>query len=205
LKEDNEKEQFSRIPHALVDSGLLAQMTKAEMKVYMVICRYAHYKSGIAFPGFKRICKESGINKNYVGSTLKKLVVYGLIKMHRAPGAFKFRNVFKIIRDPKISNIISPSYKDKRKGICRDKGGKWRVSPSYKDSNICPSYKESDISPSNKDKKENEVNGNRDSINNIPSFTISKKTIKELEKTKGEAWVTKELKRKGYVVEKNLQ
>ena len=68
---DKEIERFIRIPMILIDSGLLSIMKRSEINVYVVICRYAHFKTGNAFPAFKRIVKESGVNKNLVGQHLK--------------------------------------------------------------------------------------------------------------------------------------
>jgi hypothetical protein len=195
--EQEKNRNFFMIPTSLVDSGLLAQMSKAEIKIYLTIARFAHYKSGNAFPSFKRIREMTRIWKNKIGIAEKNLVNFGLIKMRRAPGAFKFRNVFKVLRNPEIMNLISPVKRDKRKAVFRQKDGKFGVSPVNTESDTSPVNTESDTSPQKRDKKEIEIDIKRDSIKR-QQRSISKEILIKLREEMGEEWLKNYMKEQGY-------
>lgn len=125
---ENEKDwNFFKIPQAIIDSGLLARMKPSEIKVYLAISRHADYKTGRAFPSIALICKFSGMNKNVVCRATERLEYFGVIEKYRAPKAFKYKNVYRVLRNPKINPLVIP--RKVEKGTTRSKGkdGKWEI------------------------------------------------------------------------------
>lgn len=196
--------EFFMIPKAVVKSGILARMYHADLKVYLVICLYRNYKTNKAYPSVERICREAGVNKDSAYASIKRLQISGLIVKYRAPKGLKFKNVYTVFQNPDIDVDIYPSRSDKRKPQYREKSGKWGVCPSEREKTSCPSEREKVSCPSDSDSKENEQIGNRVSFKEEQSLiTISEETIRELEKTKGKAWVSKMIKQYGYTVSRS--
>ncbi len=193
-------ERFFKVPKVLASSGLLASMKPCEVKVYMVLCYFANYHSGCCFPNVKTIGEIAGVNKNKIGQATRRLMELGLIIKKRAPRAFKFKNTYTIVRSPLIDpSIIVPQKTDKRSLPKREKDGRWGVVPQNTESRICPSNADSIICPQNTDSKEIELNRNRVSFNSNPC-PISRKTIEEIKKLKGEEYIREKLDTGAYVI-----
>jgi len=202
LEENKRDGDFFKIPHVVVDSELLARMKPSEIKAYLVIAKFAHYRTGKAFPSVAKVCKLSGMNKNVVCKAIKRLEYYGLIEKYRAPKGFKFHNVYRVLRNPEINPVIIPQKVEKRSERYRKKDGKWGVIPQNMETDTFPQNVESDIIPQNMEGKENEIELNRDSLKNKQqSITISKETIEKYKKLKGVKWVSKYLLKHGYSLE----
>jgi|GEM_PF-2760092 len=118
---------FFKIPHEIVDSGLLAKLKPSEIKVYLVIARFADYKTGRAFPSIELICKLSGVNRNVVCRAIKRLVYFGLIEKYRAPKTFSYRNVYRAIRNPQINPNNIPQKVKRKCTKPRGKDGKFQA------------------------------------------------------------------------------
>ena len=153
--------EFFKIPHALVDSGLLDHLKGSEVKTLLVIYRYAHYNTGLSYPTVKTIVKLSGVNKNCIGPATKLFGLLGLIEKIRTGKRFSFRNCYKVIRSPKIDLSIIPINTDKRSRYFKGKGGKFEPIPKNMDNNSPiksdnehPNNAELDTYPLNTDKKE---------------------------------------------------
>lgn len=199
--EKNEKDQnFFKIPHALIDSKLLARMKPSEIKVYLVIAKFANYKTSRAFPSIALICELTGMNKNVVCRAIKRLEHFGLIEKYRAPKGFKFRNVYNVLRDPEINPLIIPQKVEKKSTRFRKKDGKWGVIPQNMETDTFPQNVELHTLPQNMEGKYIERDLNRDSFNNKQhsSLKISEKTIEEFRRLKGDKWLKKYLLDHGY-------
>jgi len=126
--EEQERDRdFFKTPNIVIDSRLLARMKPSEAKVYSVLSRFADYKTGSAFPSIVLICNLSGMNKNVVCKAIKRLEYFGLVKKYRAPKKFKYRNVYRVIRNPQIDSSIIPQKMEKGSTRIRGKNGRWRV------------------------------------------------------------------------------
>lgn len=197
-------ERFLRVPREVVSSGMVRSMTPSTLKVYLILCNFAHYKTGTCFPSINKIRELSGVNKNAICSATRRLTELGLILKRRAPRAFKFKNVYTIIRAPEIDPSIVPQRMDKRGSKSRGKGGRWTVVPESV-GGLIPESVESIIRPENMDTKEIEIDlGNRDSFKRTP-LPISKKTIEEIKKVKGEDWIADRLRTGAYCIEEQAQ
>jgi len=118
-------EHFFRIPKVIVESGLLKIMRPSEVKVYLILGYFSNYRTGVCFPNIETILEFSGVNKNLIGKATERLVVYRLIEKKRAPRAFKFKNVYKVLRHPEIPDNILPRITEKRTLKPRQKDGRW--------------------------------------------------------------------------------
>ena len=127
IGEDEKDRNFFKIPWAIIDSGLLARIKPSEVKVYLALSRHADYKTGRAFPSIALICKLSGMNKNVVCRATERLEYFGVIEKYRAPKAFKYKNVYRVLRNPKINPLIIPRKVEKRTARRRAKDGKWEI------------------------------------------------------------------------------
>ena len=168
MESKQKDKDFSKIPHSIIDSGLLAKLKPSEIKVFLVINRFANYKTGLSYPTVKTISELSGVSKGCIAPATKQLVLLGLIEKARTGKRFSFRNCYRVIKNPKINLCIIPSNTDKCKRYLRGKNGKFKPISLNTDNNIpsnmdneCPSNMELGISPSNTDKKEKY----RDNIN----------------------------------------
>ena len=74
---EKKDKNFAKFFHKIVDSGLLSKMNNKELRVYIVLNRFADYTSGRAYPSVKTITRLSGVNKNYIAETTKKLSIMG--------------------------------------------------------------------------------------------------------------------------------
>ena len=137
-KEYEKDRDFFKVPTVLVESSLLARMKPSEIKVYCVIGRYADYKTGRSFPSISRICELSGMNKNVVCKAIKRLEYFGVVQKYRAPKGFKFKNVYKVIRNPIINPCIIPQKMERKSTRSRGKDGKWRADPKDVKDNTFP-------------------------------------------------------------------
>ena len=191
---------FFKLPHAVVDSCLLARMKPSEVKVYLVIARYAHYKDRRAFPSVETICRLSGTNKNAVCKATERLEYYGLIKKYQAPKGFKFKNVYKIIMDPEINPNVIPHKVDKRGKRYRGSDGKFIAFPHNMEAYAHPQNVETHTIPQNTESKKNERELSRDSLIKNQN-KISKETIKVLRQTKGDEWLQKYMEEQGYCLD----
>ena len=101
---------------------------------------------------------------------------------------------------PNIDPSTFPQKTEKKCKQYRDKkSGKFGVCPQNTETDTCPQKTEA-VHPQNTEKNENKKKENltRDSIKQAPQFTFSIKTLKELRETKGDIWLKKELKARGY-------
>lgn len=180
--EDNKKDHdFFKTPKIVIDSGLLARMKPSEIKVYLVIEKFADYKTGRAFPSIALICELSGMNKNVVCKAIKRLEHFGLIEKYRAPKGYKFHNVYRVLRNPKINPLVIPQKVEKESIRFRKEDGKWGVTPHDVEidtfpqnmEGVIPQNMETDsfpqkvelhIFPQNMESKENEIELNRDRL-----------------------------------------
>jgi len=144
---------FSKIYHVLIDTGILARMNKQDIKVYLVINRFANYKTLIAYPTVKTISELSGINKNDIRRTVEKLEAMGLILTTRAGERFSFRKIYGVIRgkniNPALALSIVPKNTEQCRRVAQGKDGKFRPIPENTENRI-PENKEKDI-PRNTD------------------------------------------------------
>ena len=155
---------FIMIPKAVVDSGLLALLRPSDLKVYLTIAFFAHYKNRYAFPGVRLIAEKSGINKNLIGQATNRLAAAGLITKKRASKCYRFHIFYKLIADPKINFSFIPLKTDKRRRKERGNRGRWGVVPRITESVTCPQKTEVITCPGNTDKKEREKDLKRDSF-----------------------------------------
>ncbi|MDD8014061.1 MAG: hypothetical protein PHX45_00090 [Acidobacteriota bacterium] len=151
---------YSKLPNALVDSGLLALMKGSEIKTYAVILRHAQYNSRQAFPSLACIVREAGICRRVIQSSIDALLGYGLIKKHRFLNGKKFRCVYTIIDNPKIVLPNKPQKMASWEGRERAKTGKFTIKPQKV---TCP----------NKPQKVTDINK--------PQNMASKNTLKKTE------------------------
>ncbi len=181
IEESYKDKDFLKVPNTLVDSGLLARMKPSEIKVYLAIAKHADYKTGRSFPSIALLCNLTGMNKNVVCKATKKLEYYGLNKKYRAPKAFKYRSVYRVLRDPKINPVIIPQKVEKESKRFRGKDGKFQVDSKEKENDIVPQNMERgipqnmeldtfpqkvelDIVPQNMESNEKELELTRDNI-----------------------------------------
>jgi hypothetical protein len=186
----NEK-NFSKIPHSLIDSGILAQLKPSELKVYLVINRFAHYQTGIAYPTVKVISQLSGVSKNNIAKATQVLVKKRLMEKTKSAKKYRFRNCYRIVRLKGINLVLASAIipKNKRKcpKISQGKDGKFIplntdiLVPSNTDIPVPPNT-ECDTCPSNTDKKENLEIFKRDIKRDSKSLFLNKneKTQKTL-------------------------
>ncbi|MCJ7645305.1 helix-turn-helix domain-containing protein [bacterium] len=163
---EEKDKNFSKIPHRMIDSGLLAQLKPTELKVFLVINRFADYKSGISYPGVRKIGKLAGVNKDAIATATNSLVQRGLIEKKTTGKRFGFRNQYRVTRLKGIYSSLPPSTvpkkTDKCKHILRGKDGRFLTIPKNTDNGIpqntdnpIPSKTESGTCPKNTDKIEN--------------------------------------------------
>jgi len=141
------------VPNTVIDSGLLAKMKNSERSVYLVLCRHADHNSRLAFPAVKTLMELTGSAKETVCKATKQLVNYGVITKRRAPASFKFKMIYKIIKDPKINLDISPWKKDKCKRLLRQKNGRFTAESVATDLLTSPCEPHSATSPCDTDQK----------------------------------------------------
>lgn len=175
LKVETKDKDFSKIPHLLIDSGLLAQLKPSEVKVFLVINRYANYYTGISYPTVKTITELSGVNKNTISKATKALVQKGLIEKVRTPKRFRFRNRYRVTKlkgfYSNLASGIIPRKTDKCRKIFRGKDGKFKPVPKDTDTSIpsstdrgIPTNTERCTCPQKTDKKKNLEINNRDIV-----------------------------------------
>jgi len=222
---EQKDKDFSKLRHEIVDSGVLAGLSSAAIRVYLVILRYAHYETGLSYPTVEIISKLSGVNKNRIASATRELTLSGLIDKYRAGKKFGFRNCYRVIKHPKIAPDTIPENTDKCKHFLRGEDGRFTPVPENRENGIpqnrddhIPLSMESDTYPQKKDKKENLEINNRDkdleragsasacsksqaepALNSKKSLkNISKETIDGFIKDKGLEWVKGYLRKMGY-------
>lgn len=180
IKASEKDRDFFKIPNEIVDSGLLAIMKPSEIKIYLTIAKFADYKSGRAFPSIALICKLSGMNRNVVCRATERLEYFGVIEKYRAPKAFNYRNVYRVIRRPQINPIIIPQKMEKGSTRPRGKDGKWKSTklskkaegfPRNMETGTYPRKMELHIHPRNMESKEKERELKRDSMKNLGELT----------------------------------
>jgi DNA-binding MarR family transcriptional regulator len=182
LKMEEKDKDFSKIPHRMIDSGLLSQLKPTVLKVFLVINRFADYQTGVAYPTVEKISELSGVNKNSIAGATKSLAREGLIEKKKTGRRFHFRNCYRVTRLKGIysdlPSCIIPKKTDKCRRIPRGKDGKFIPIPKKTDNSIPqntdnpgPSFADSGTCPENTDKKENLEISKRDNgfRDNIPS------------------------------------
>lgn len=219
---------FSRIPHALIDSGVLALLKPSETKVLLVIHRFADYHTGISWPSIEKINELSGVNKGTVCKAIRELAQKGLIRKHSTGERLRHRNCYVVERNKErlaqLASYIAPAKRIKCKRINRGKNGKFKPIPKNTESSIpnnmdkgIPTNTERYTLPFNTDKKENRETINRDIVlekdsealaakSSQASVTDKNKSIKkanpdivnQLIKQNGLVWVKKYLRDQGY-------
>lgn len=156
---ETKHKDFSRIPHAVVDSGVLGILKPSELKVYLVINRHADYITGVAYPGYRAIIRRAGLNKNSVAEAIRGLEDKGLISKTRAGKRLGYKNVYQVneLDEKKLREMVSvyPKKMDKRRILLRGADGKFRPIPKNADAQL-PQMTEGGIHPKKKDKKEKE-------------------------------------------------
>ncbi len=130
----NEKDKdFSKISHHITDGRLLYYMNRNDIKVYLVLLRYANYITGIAFPSVKTIIALSGVHKDYIKTTVKRLEEMGLILTYQGGKEKSFKKFYGIVKGDwiDIDKALSVIYKPKRKptSVSRDKRGRFTPIP----------------------------------------------------------------------------
>jgi len=203
----NKDKDFSKIYHLLVDTGILAKMSRQDIKIYLVLNRFANYKTGIAYPSVKTLSKLSGINKNDIRQTVDRLCSMGLIEATRAGERFSFRKTYRIVKkdsiNPDLALSIIPTKTEKCRYINRGKDGKFRPLPQNEELAITPKNaedrnpknsennipqkgekaiplnKEKAIVPDTEEKKES----NRETNNRDRGIDIESKTLPEEKQT----------------------
>jgi len=156
-QKDEKRKEFFMVPNSLVDSGLWARMKESERKVYIALCRRSHPQSGLAYPSIKGdLRKLTGCKKDTICQATKRLVNYGLIEKKRAPGAFKFRMIYRVIKEPRINRDIIPRKREQCRPRKDKNTGKFMKSPSKRELDIIPSMGGSDIIPSQGEQKKKE-------------------------------------------------
>jgi len=154
IENQSDKEHFSKIPHWLIDEGLIAEARGSYVKVLLIICRYANYTTRLSYPTVKTIVRLSGINKNLVANATSYWKKRDVLEKKRASKRFGFRNCYKIKKPQSSHGSTIPGKTDKCRKFSRDKSGKFSPIPLNVDNGI-PSNVESDIYPLNAEKKEN--------------------------------------------------
>jgi len=194
-------ERFFKIPKAFGISGILKVMKPSDVKVYLVLASFAHYKTGTCFPNIKTIEELSGVNKNQISPATRRLVELGLIKKKRSPKSFKFKNVYQVLRMPEINENIHTANTDKRRPKNRRKDGRWGVNTANTELDIHTVNTESIFHTANTDKKEIERDLKRVSFKKGEIIHISQKTKEEVEKVKGKDYVQRCLDSGLYVID----
>ena len=151
----NEKDKgFSKLPHLIIDSGILAEMNRQDVKVYLVIKRHADYATAIAFPSAKKICELAGINKNDLRRTVDRLQDMGLIVTAEERKGLYLRKYYGVVSKGSINPELALSAIPKKPGrsrrsIVRAENGRFRAVPKNTDNGI-PQTTE-DVIPQNTD------------------------------------------------------
>ena len=131
---------FSKIYHIVVDSGILSKLNGKEAKIYIVLCRYADYVTGISKPTVMTISRLSGVSKNDVKKAVDKLEAMGLILTERTGERFQFRRIYGVIRrdwiEPTFALSVIPARDKGRIKISRDNKGRFLGVPETSDSPI---------------------------------------------------------------------
>ena len=173
---------FSKIYHIVVDSGILSKLNGKEAKIYIVLCRYADYVTGISKPTVMTISRLSGVSKNDVKKSIDKLEAMGLILTERTGERFQFRRIYGVIRkdwiEPAFALSVIPANKKGHIKVSRDDKGRFLGVPESSDSPIpaavdaettaikeksCPENTEQRTIPENEEKIESILeNGSRD-------------------------------------------
>lgn len=130
---------FSKIHHPIIDGGIVAGMSRQAIKMYLVLNRYANYKTGIAYPSVKTIAELAGISKNDVRKTADKLEAMGLILTMQERKGLHVRKYYGIIKNnwvnPELAlNVISKNPKRTRLSISRTNSGRFTAIPKNTDS-----------------------------------------------------------------------
>jgi predicted transcriptional regulator len=192
---NQERPPFFKMPPDLVDSGLLAKMKPTELSVYTVLCHYADYETGNCFPSIDTIRKKTGKNKNSISSAIKKLVEYGLIRKKRSSKKFRYKNTYKVIRDPEINLPSIPKKMDKRRRFLHKENGRFDHPTKKMEIDIHKENMEKDIYPNSMDSNKKELLVNR---NNYKTLVEKDHILNEYLKTRGEKWLRKYLLSAGY-------
>ena len=179
MKKDKD---FSKFYHVIVDTGILAKLNGKEIKIYLVLNRFAGYETAISMPTVMKIVKLSGVNKNEVKKAVDKLGSMGLILTKRTGERFNFRKIYGVVRrdyiEPEVALSIIPQNKEKCREIPRGAKGRFERIPKDTEDSIpvnaesrnpgdkegyVPQDKETCIIPGIEEKKENRETGIRDS------------------------------------------
>ncbi len=83
---------FFILDDAIVDDGILAEMSEAEIKVYVVLCRRAN-KAGACWPTQERLVRDTGLSEKSVRSGWQRLVKKGLIRSEPLPSDSRRKQV----------------------------------------------------------------------------------------------------------------
>ena len=77
------KNNFGKLPHWLIDYGVLPTLKGNDIKVLYVLIRRADYKIGNGRVGNRRIAEESGVNLGSISQCIRNLKFAGVIKVWR--------------------------------------------------------------------------------------------------------------------------
>ena len=77
------KNNFGKLPHWLIDYGVLPTLKGNDTKVLCVLIRRADYKTGNGRVSNKRIAEESGANRGSISKSISNLKCAGVIKVWR--------------------------------------------------------------------------------------------------------------------------
>ncbi|MCM8778664.1 MAG: helix-turn-helix domain-containing protein [Candidatus Omnitrophica bacterium] len=91
---------FSKLPHSLIDSGLVAKVKPSVLKVFLVINRFANYETGLSYPTVKIISELFGVNKSNIAPATKQLALLGLIEKKKRVKGFPLEIVTELLKIP---------------------------------------------------------------------------------------------------------
>jgi hypothetical protein len=181
MKEEKQQrnKNFFMVPNAVIDSWLWSRMKQSEKSIYLVLCRFAHPDSGLAYPSVETIRELTGCKTDTISTATRHLVIYGLITKKRAGPGFKFKMIYRVIKEPEIEPNIIPW----KKGQCypkKDKKtGKFMAIPSTRGLDITPSSGGLDITPSKKGQKKIKEDLRRLTITSMSHNLIKDKNLKK--------------------------
>jgi hypothetical protein len=172
---------FSKVSHIIIDSGILAELNGKEVKVYLVINRFAGYQDGISKPTVMTISRLSGVSKNHIKGIVDKLESMGLILTKRTGERFQFRKIYGVVKrdliEPEVALSVIPRNKKNCMKIPRSAKGRFERIPKNTEGSIpvnvesrnpgnkeeyVPQNKETCIIPEKEEKKENRETTIRD-------------------------------------------
>lgn len=125
LQDQKSNNNFSKIPHFVVDQGLLRILKRSEMAIYLVLHKHANFNTDISYPSVIRISELTGCGRGVVAKATDRLAELNLIEKIETRVRGLIRNSYRIIRDPEMERPACPSSTDKPKRMKRGNKGKF--------------------------------------------------------------------------------